>query len=285
MQVQSSKKTKIPATFFSKTKIGIIAAAFMISLLFLTHNYFLNDHNVLQKQSNSLLNDQESKVSQGVIVGNGEKMNDGENDVYFGPIKLKNSGYIGDSLDSFVEENSSTSTPSGSDQVRLGGENKSDISLGEFFHHPIASVSDLSTSLITDYVNNGRRATLLKLVDAVSRYYITYNTFPRTNKSEASYDWVEEMVEKNEMSGVYSYVLQRTSPVSDCGDVEQTGYCYDSSDNEAIIYVQINQYSQNPFCDDSRLFLLWSSADNRLGEVCLENPPTSLSGFTYLKEQ
>jgi len=286
MQVQRSKKTKSPEITISNNRriLFVLTIIFIVSLLILTHKYFLNDQNVVQKQSNKLLNSQGQSLSPGVIIGNGKQSDREGNDVYFGPIKLKNSGYIGDSLDTFVQEHTPSPSPASTDEVKFGNEKRVDVSLTEFLHHPISSVSELSTTFITDYTNNGRKTTLIKLVDAVSRYYVTYERFPITGQ-EASYDWVDEMVDNKEMSGVYSYILEKTSPVSKCGSAEQTGYCYDSDEKEAIIYVKINEYSESATCGDTPLFLLWSSSDNRLGQVCLEGSPSSFSGFSYLKEK
>ncbi len=282
MRIQSSIKNQ-KTFFFSSRKTIIAVAVFVVILLFLTHNYFLSDKNMLHNQSNTLLSTNKHGTNQNIASKSSEGGGSG-NEVYFGPIKLKNSGYIEDSLDTFVKENKPTPSSTNQDRLKLGNEKRLDISLEDFVLHPLSSASKLSTAFITDYTNNGRKTTLIKLIDAVSRYYVTYERFPTTGE-EVSYDWVDEMVERNEMSGVYSYILEGTSPVSNCGSAEQTGYCYDTDEKEAIIYVKINGYSNESACGESPLFLLWSSSDNKLGQVCLESPPTSLSGFSYIKEK
>lgn len=282
MQVKPSQKTQ-NISYFKKRKLVIILIILIVSLFFLSSSYFLSDQSILKKRSNPLVTNTQHDLPQGVVIGQDEQGGQDRNNVYFGPIQLKNSGYITNSLDSFVKENNSTGSSNESDSTMPGGGEHLNISFEDFLHHPIDSISELSTSFINDYVNNGRKTTLIKLVDAISRYYVTYNRFPITQSDQPSYDWVDEMVNKNEMSGVYSYVLQKTSPVSDCGDVEQTGYCYDANDDKAIIFVQLNQTAPSS-CGDSQLFFLWSSEDNKLGEVCLESPPSSFSGFTYIDQ-
>lgn len=283
MRFPSSRKNLNSSSAVISKRMIIVAVVFVLSLLFLTQKYFLNDHNMQHSQSNELLSNTQQGSNQNRDIKSDEEVVASENDVYLGPIKLKNSGYIGDSLDTFVNENKPTSPPTSADEVKLGSEKEVDISIEDFVLHPISSVSKLTTTFITDYTNNGRKTTLIKLIDSVSRYYVTYDRFPTTGE-ETSYDWIEEMVDKKEMSGVYSYILEGTSPVSNCGSVEQTGYCYDSDERDAIIYVKIEGYSNESMCGESPLFLLWSSSDNRLGQVCLEGAPTSLSGFNYIKE-
>lgn len=278
----STKNLKTSSSVINKRMI-IVAAVFILSLLFLTRNYFLNDHDVLHKQKSTLLSNTQQGSNQNIATQSDEEIISSGNEVYLGPIKLKNSGYIGDSLDTYVDENKPTPSPTGTGEVRFGNEKEVDISLEDFVRHPISSISKLSTTFITDYTNNGRKTTLIKLIDSVSRYYVTYDRFPTTGE-ETSYAWVDEMVDKKEMSGVYSYILEGTSPVSNCGTVEQTGYCYDSDERDAIIYVKIEGYSNESMCGESPLFLLWSSSDNRLGQVCLEGTPPSFSGFNYIKE-
>jgi len=287
MQVQSSKKLQ-NSIFSSVSKHKIILAGFIIVIIFFffTHNYFLASRDLLQSMpSNSLLVNQGNNTSQKISANPQKSSEVDDNDIYLGPIKLNNSGYISGELDFFIGENGPPSSVKASNLTKVATIGRLDISLKNLILNPVSSISELGSSFIADYINNGRRTTLIKLVDSVSRYYVSYNIFPKTDSDVPSYDWVDEMVEKNEMSGVYSYILEKKSPVSDCGDVEQTGYCYDSDGQQAIIYVQIDQVTPSTSCGESKLFFLWSSADNKLGEVCIEGAPSSLSGFTYLDKE
>jgi len=199
-------------------------------------------------------------------------------DFYVGPVKLPNSAFIVEKLDQAALEVENQAAP----QVAA---TDADIALSDFFAHPIDSFVQVSSSVKAAMLNNGRRTTLIKLVDSVSRYFVAYQKFPFPERplADEEYEWVREMVEKREMSGVYDYVLKTTAPVSYCGAVNQTGYCYKTDGQNAVIYVRLEKPSGGELCGEDGVFFLWSSEDNKLGSVCLFEEPTRLGGFSYVR--
>ncbi len=259
----------------------------LLILLVAIPSYFLNISNNQDKLSErnplnksfserSDLTNTENEVDQ--VNGDPVATPQKAHDVYFGPVPLKGSSYINEQLDSYVKENQYS--PGGSQTSTSGSRNSHESFLSELLKNPITAVQKLSYSFTSGYMNNNKQTTLIKLVDAVSRYYVSYTKFPASDSM--SYDWIKEMVDKNEVSGVYEYVLETTSPVSYCGTVTQTGYCYQTDGQNSIIYVRLDSPADNDICVDSGYFFLWSSADNKLGMVCLDNEPTKLSNFDYL---
>lgn len=200
-------------------------------------------------------------------------------DFFIGPIKLSDSAYINEQLDSFsnAEKEAASQTVEG----QSNGEQQ--FSLQDIVSRPLDFLASLGYSIRVSVSNSGKKTTFYKLVDSISRYYVSYTHFPHFDLSdEDGYSWVTEMVQANEMSGTYEYVLRTTAPVAYCGTVQQNGYCYKSDEANAVLYVRIDEPVGQDICTDQALFLLWSSQDNKTGELCMDQEPTQLGGFEFL---
>ncbi len=200
-----------------------------------------------------------------------------EKNISFGIISLKSSSYIYDNLQN------AANAPRDEGLTSSGQPPQNNFSIKEVWSNPFAFASKLAVTTKNTWVNDGRKSTLIKLIDSISRYYISYGKFPvlDKNSSELTYDWVTEMVDKNEMSGVYEYVLKTTAPVSYCGTSEQTGYCFQTDNKNAILYVRLEKFGDSVICEEGDVFFLWSSLDNKLGSVCLDELPVDMGGFEY----
>lgn len=276
------QKQKI--SLHASKKTFIIGAVILLILLSFSGSYFLGKQTGPLSGSKAFSLVDLTKFSPDkVAVNNSSQEREGNfpsaasqpHDVYFGPFRLKGSDYINDQLNSYLAESATVSGNSNDANGIMGNA----FSFQELLKDPIKAVSKLSYSFTSGYMNNNKKTTLIKLVDAVSRYYVAYNKFPVSESG--TYTWIKEMVERNEMSGVYEYVLETTSPVAYCGTVSQTGYCYKTDGQDAIIYVRLDQPVEEDICGDSGLFFLWTSKDNKLGELCMEDEPTQLGGFTF----
>lgn len=226
----------------------------------------------------------------GIIVGEGvTQSGQNESDIatsghnlQIGPISLSNSSYVTSALDEFVKEQdqvNSTADTSVDDQSLA-----QNFSIQEIVQNPIKYLEGVGYDTKISFLNNNRKTTLIKLIDSLSRYYISYNKFPElpAGQDYGDYSWIEEMVNKNEVSGVYQYLIKTTEPVAYCGTAAQTGYCYSTNEQDAIIYVRVEKPFESDVCGmEGGLFLLWSSRDNRFGNVCMSQEPDKFEGFDY----
>lgn len=200
-------------------------------------------------------------------------------DFFIGPIRLSHSSYINEQLDSFSQESKDSSSQT--DESQSKGDQQ--FSLQDILIKPLDYLASLGYTIRVSVSNSSKKTTFYKLVDSISRYYVSYSHFPHYDVSaEDGYSWVTEMVQANEMSGTYEYVLRTTAPMSYCGTVQQNGYCYKSDEANAILYVRIDEPSGQDICSDQALFLLWSSQDNKTGELCMDQEPIQLGGFKFL---
>jgi|GEM_PF-3592214 len=202
-------------------------------------------------------------------------------DLKFGPIGLDNSAYVTDELDTFVKNSQESESLSGFSENSISP-NK--FSIQEVLHNPMKYIEGLSYATRQSFINNNRKTILLKLVDSVSRYFISYNRFPdlESYQDYGDYAWIQEMVDKNEMSGVYQYLIKATEPVAYCGTLQQVGYCYDTDGKDAILYVRVEKPFESDVCGmEAGLFLLWSSRANKFGNVCMAEEPTVLNEFKF----
>lgn len=218
---------------------------------------------------------QESQVEPGDSVSGGRNLQ-------IGPISLNNSAYVTEALDQFVKEQDQANS-----LAKASAENLSStktFSIQDILSNPITYLERFGYDTKISFLNNNRKTTLIKLIDSISRYYISYNKFPDlpSGQDYGDYAWIEELVQKNEMSGVYQYLIKTTEPVAYCGTAAQTGYCYSTNEQDAIIYVRVEKPFESDVCGmEGGLFLLWSSDDNRFGNVCMNEEPSQYGGFDY----
>lgn len=230
---------------------------------------------LLQDNKQSLNDVGELKQSSSEIP---ESVNNG-NDLQFGPIRLDNSAYVRDQLDSFVEEQAD-----GESQESEKPESSGSFSIQDAISNPIKYFEGFGYAAKQSFINNNRKTTLIKLIDSVSRYYISYSKFPdlELGQDYGDYAWIQKMVDANEMSGVYQYLIKTVDPVAYCGTIQQTGYCYSTNEQDAIIYVRLEKPFESDVCGmDGGFFLLWSSVDNKFGNVCLSEEPIGYGGFEF----
>lgn len=272
---------------FVSKKIIALAIAILLITFFIGQNSFLGTES--PESENEAILQYERQSGNATIGSDGETATDSgfsttnntSSDFFVGPVRLPNSGFITEELDKASNEIAANNV---SDPSQSGaGENS--FSFSNFAAHPLQTIADVAVEMKNSWINNGRKDTLIKLVDSISRYYLSFNRFPspETMIADEDYDWVREMVDKREMSGVYEYVLKTTAPVAYCGTPEQTGYCFKTDGQNAIVYVRFEKQADSEICDGEGLFFLWSSEDNKLGMVCLFEEPVKLGGFHYLR--
>ncbi|MBI5044963.1 MAG: hypothetical protein HZC02_03485 [Candidatus Levybacteria bacterium] len=268
-------------SILKKIYIGVAIVFILVLLVFYTESTAILGTGGENKLPFKMLASQiiDSKASQFDISQKKDIGQDPEKNILIGPIKLDSSSYVYDKLQ---ESSKNLQTSS---NVSLQEESQSSVSLDELWSNPFSFVSKLAMTTKNTWVNDGRKTTLIKLVESVSRYYISFGKFPVSDGvfTNQDYEWVSEMVDKNEMSGVYEYVLRTTSPVAYCGSSSQTGYCFQTDNKNAILYVRLEKFGDSALCEEGDIFFMWSSLDNKLGSVCLNKEPVELGGFEYFK--
>lgn len=289
--VKKSNDTRF--TFFSHKKLWIgigIVVTLLIAItgrsMFLGTNSFLPDlltHYNDATGSNVPVIDGVSgdgqvqpKLPIGTKTGTGAG-----HDLQVGPVRLDNSSYITDKLDQFViQQNQDQSSPSESSTTSSSPA----VLWQDALTNPIKFLEGYGYGVKISFLNSSRKTTLLKLIDSISRYYISFGKFPDLDPGQdyGDYPWIKEMVDTNEMSGLYQYLIKTTDPVAYCGTVQQTGYCYSTNGQDAIIYVRLEKPFESDVCGmEGGLLLLWSSAENKFGNVCMSEEPNGYAGFDY----
>lgn len=271
--------------FISRFPVGktvLVLGILFLILLLITPGSFMGKHS--DSLSGSGLNtngspDLETANTQQLTPEQLQSEKTQSKDFFIGPIRLSHSSYINEQLDSFSNADKEVvSVP-----VEGQGNGDQKFSLQDIITKPLDFLASLGYTIRVSVSNSGKKTTFYKLVDSIARYYVSYSRFPHYDVSaEDGYNWVTEMVQANEMSGTYEYVLRTTAPVAYCGTVQQNGFCYKSDDANAILYVRIDEPTGQDICSDQALFLLWSSQDNKTGELCMDQEPTQLGGFKFL---
>lgn len=287
LETPPEKKLTVKTPFFLSKKILLGGMVVVLFLFFFQKQGFLSAVMDTPQRDESAVMYQMQREEGSVPIGDAQEdiqADDSARDVYIGPVRLSRSSYIRDQLDAFSQEQSTASSQKIS-PLSSPGDIFSHYSLSDFIAHPLTSIAGVTSSMKNSWENDGKRTTVIKLVDSLSRYYISFRTFPDDDGSLDNYRWVDEMVDKREMSGVYEYVLKKTSPVAYCGTLSQTGYCYKTDGKNAVVYVRLAKVGDSFICgEENGIFFLWSSGDNKLGAVCLSGEPTQLQGFEYIQE-
>ncbi|MDO8658934.1 MAG: type II secretion system protein [Candidatus Levybacteria bacterium] len=123
-----------------------------------------------------------------------------------------------------------------------------------------------------------RKTAINQLYKATQSYYTTHADYinPPSNH------WITDLVNAYEIQSAPAIVNYRGS-TQICTVWPQNGYCYNTINNEAIIYTKLESIIEKDKClnPNSNPYFLWSSVNSANGLICLEDDPTD-PGFYAL---
>lgn len=148
---------------------------------------------------------------------------------------------------------------------------------------PTPTSSPIPNDFLLNLYDELKKIILAKLVEVLQIYYIDYQHYvPENDPNDNSVDWIQLLVNSRIMSGTYAYFLRTWFKPENCNTLLQKGICYRTDSNNAILFVKMEYPPTVSKCTTGITNLLWSSADNGFGIVCLPEETNQLSNFTYL---
>ncbi len=129
-----------------------------------------------------------------------------------------------------------------------------------------------------------KKIMMVKLIEALERYYLSYNHFPSEgDPSDESTSWIRRLKDSGELSVTFEYFLSLWFKPVNCNSQSQKGFCYWSDGRDkAVVFVKMNYKPTQDKCETGIANFLWSSADQKIGIVCMIEDNRRLSGFTFL---